>query len=63
MAEVSIEKLASDISTTVDRLLKQFKDAGIEKVSSDNVTEEEKQSLLDFLSKQPAPPCCLPQPR
>jgi translation initiation factor IF-2 len=52
MAEVSIEKLASDISTTVDRLLKQFKDAGIEKVSSDNVTEEEKQSLLDFLSKQ-----------
>ncbi|MFT6268422.1 MAG: translation initiation factor IF-2 [Alphaproteobacteria bacterium] len=52
MAEVSIEKLASDISTTVDRLLKQFKDAGIEKASSDSVTEEEKQTLLDFLSKQ-----------
>ncbi len=52
MAEVSIEKLASDISTTVDRLLKQFKDAGIEKKASDNVTEEEKQTLLDFLSKQ-----------
>ena len=52
MAEVSIEKLASDISTTVDRLLKQFKDAGIEKASTDNVTEEEKQTLLDFLSKQ-----------
>lgn len=52
MAEVSIEKLASDISTPVDRLLKQFKDAGIEKSASDNVTEEEKQKLLDFLSKQ-----------
>lgn len=52
MAEVSIEKLASDISTPVDRLLKQFKDAGIEKSASDSVTEEEKQKLLDFLSKQ-----------
>ena len=52
MAEVSIEKLASDINTPVDRLLKQFKDAGIEKSASDNVTEEEKQKLLDFLSKQ-----------
>ncbi|GAB54836.1 translation initiation factor IF-2 [Glaciecola punicea ACAM 611] len=52
MAEVTIEKLASDISTTVDRLLKQFKDAGIDKAAADNVTEEEKQKLLDFLSKQ-----------
>ena len=52
MAEVSIAKLASDISTTVDRLLKQFKDAGIEKAATDSVTEEEKQTLLDFLSKQ-----------
>jgi translation initiation factor IF-2 len=52
MAEVSIEKLASDINTTVDRLLKQFKDAGIEKSADAMVTEEEKQTLLDFLSKQ-----------
>ena len=27
MADVSIEKLASDIGTTVDRLVGQFKDA------------------------------------
>ena len=52
MAEVSIEKLASDISTPVDRLLKQLKDAGIEKAASDNVSDDEKATLLDFLSKQ-----------
>lgn len=52
MADVSIEKLASDISTTVDRLLQQFKDAGIEKKADDTVSDKEKQTLLDFLSKQ-----------
>jgi translation initiation factor IF-2 len=52
MAEVSIEKLASDIGTAVDRLLTQFKDAGIEKSAGDTVTEDEKRQLLDFLSKQ-----------
>jgi translation initiation factor IF-2 len=52
MAEVSIEKLASDIGTTVDRLVTQFKDAGITKVAGANVTEDEKRHLLDFLSKQ-----------
>ena len=36
MAEVSIEKLAADIGTSVDRLVKQFKDADI--VKPDNVT-------------------------
>jgi len=52
MAEVSIEKLATDIGTTVDRLVQQFKSAGIDKVASDDVTEDEKRTLLDFLSKQ-----------
>jgi translation initiation factor IF-2 len=52
MAEVSIEKLASDIGTSVDRLVQQFKDSGLEKKATDNVTEEEKQKLLDHLSKQ-----------
>ncbi|MEW9796625.1 translation initiation factor IF-2 [Alteromonas sp. CYL-A6] len=52
MAEVSIEKLASDIGTTVDRLISQFKDAGITKQASDNVSEEEKKKLLDHLSEQ-----------
>lgn len=52
MADVSIEKLASDIGTTVDRLVGQFKDAGIVKSAGDQINEEEKQKLLDHLSKQ-----------
>lgn len=52
MAEVSIEKLATDIGTTVDRLVQQFKSAGIEKAVGASVTEDEKRQLLDFLSKQ-----------
>lgn len=51
MAEVSIDKLASDIGTTVDKLVQQFKDAGIEKSPSDQVTEDEKAQLLDHLSR------------
>ena len=52
MAEVHIEKLASDIGTTVDRLLQQFAGAGIPKQNGDTVTEDEKRTLLDYLSKQ-----------
>ena len=52
MADVSIEKLASDIGTSVDRLVSQFSDAGIKKAAGDSVTEDEKRKLLDHLSKQ-----------
>jgi translation initiation factor IF-2 len=52
MAEVSIEKLATDIGTSVDRLVQQFKDAGIVKTADAQVTEDEKRLLLDYLSKQ-----------
>jgi translation initiation factor IF-2 len=52
MADVSLEKLASDIGTTVDRLVGQFKDAGISKSAGEQVNEDEKQKLLDHLSKQ-----------
>jgi translation initiation factor IF-2 len=51
MAEVSIEKLATDIGTTVDRLVQQFKDSGVTKAAGEVVTEEEKKILLDHLSK------------
>ncbi|GAA0852978.1 translation initiation factor IF-2 [Aliiglaciecola litoralis] len=51
MAEVSIEKLASDIGTQVDRLVQQFADAGLTKKAGDMITEDEKRRLLDHLSK------------
>jgi translation initiation factor IF-2 len=51
MAEVSIDKLATDIGTTVDRLVQQFKDSGVTKAAGEIVTEEEKKTLLDHLSK------------
>ena len=52
MAEVSINKLATDVNTSVERLITQFKEAGIEKKADDMVTEEEKQTLLAHLNRQ-----------
>ena len=52
MAEVNVEKLAGDIGTTVDKLLQQLEQAGIPKKAGDMVTESEKSTLLDHLSKQ-----------
>ena len=49
MAEVTIEKLASDVGTTVDRLVQQFADAGIPKQTGQMVSEEEKKSILAWL--------------
>ncbi|TDF41871.1 translation initiation factor IF-2 [Alteromonadaceae bacterium M269] len=52
MADVSLEKLASDIGTAVDRLVQQFDAAGIKKKAGDQVSEDEKRTLLEHLSKQ-----------
>ncbi|WP_445397359.1 translation initiation factor IF-2 [Zobellella sp. An-6] len=52
MAEVSLTQLASDIDTPVDRLVQQFREAGMEKSSADMVSETEKAALLAFLKKQ-----------
>ncbi|WP_438862594.1 translation initiation factor IF-2 [Neptunicella sp.] len=52
MAEVSIQKLADDIGTSVERLVQQFADAGIKKSAGEQVNEVEKKTLLDHLSKQ-----------
>lgn len=51
MADVTIEKLASDVNTTVDRIIQQFADAGIKKQAGQMVNEEEKKTLLDHLSR------------
>ena len=53
MAEtITVEKLAEEVNKTVDRLIEQFSLAGINKNQNDNVSENEKQQLLDFLKKQ-----------
>ncbi|GAA3535430.1 translation initiation factor IF-2 [Zobellella aerophila] len=52
MAEVSLTQLANDIDTPVDRLVQQFREAGMEKSSADTVSETEKAALLAFLKKQ-----------
>lgn len=47
---VSVKQLATDIGVTVERLLTQFKDAGITIGGADvTVSEEEKQKLLSYL--------------
>ncbi|EKE79927.1 translation initiation factor IF-2 [Idiomarina xiamenensis] len=51
MDKVTLEKLAEDVGTTVDRLVQQFDEAGIKKQKGDAVTESEKQQLLEHLNK------------
>ena len=52
MSEVSVTQLATDIDTSVERLLQQFTDAGIRKSVDDMVSEDEKHTLLAHLKKQ-----------
>ncbi len=52
MSKVTVKTLAHEIDTSIDRLLKQFKDAGIEKSADDLVSQEEKQTLLAHLKRE-----------
>jgi len=52
MADTTVEKLASEVGKSADRLVEQFSEAGINKSKADTVSESEKQQLLDFLKKQ-----------
>jgi|AntRauMinimDraft_4_1070384.scaffolds.fasta_scaffold01077_6 translation initiation factor IF-2 len=52
MEEVTLDKLAKDVGTTVDRLVQQFAEAGMTKKAGDSVNEEEKQKLLAHLNRQ-----------
>ncbi|MCH1929117.1 translation initiation factor IF-2 [Shewanella sp. A25] len=52
MADTTVEKLATEVGKSVERLIEQFSQAGIKKGQSDNVSEAEKQQLLDYLKKQ-----------
>ena len=52
MSEVTVKQLAKDIGAPVDRLLKQIADAGLPARGDEAVvTDEEKQTLLNFLKK------------
>ncbi|MCK8045696.1 MULTISPECIES: translation initiation factor IF-2 [Shewanella] len=52
MADTTVEKLATEVGKSADRLVEQFSQAGIKKSATDTVSESEKQQLLDFLKKQ-----------
>ncbi|MEX3074006.1 translation initiation factor IF-2 [Vibrio alginolyticus] len=52
MTQLTVKALSDEIGTPVDRLIEQLADAGINKASSDNVSDEEKQTLLSHLKKE-----------
>jgi translation initiation factor IF-2 len=52
MADTTVDKLATEVGKSADRLVEQFSQAGIKKSATDTVSESEKQQLLDFLKKQ-----------
>jgi translation initiation factor IF-2 len=52
MSEVTVHTLAKEIDTPVDRLLKQFKEAGMQKSADDQVSQDEKQALLTHLKRE-----------
>jgi len=50
MAEVTVSELATSVGASVERILSQMKQAGLEHTSPDEVvSDEEKQTLLGFL--------------
>jgi translation initiation factor IF-2 len=52
MSEVTVKQLATDVGTSIDRLLKQLEDAGIKKSAGDDViSEQEKMDLLNHLRR------------
>jgi translation initiation factor IF-2 len=52
MASVTVEELANEIGTPVDRLVSQLANIGVNKTASDSVSQQEKESLLEHLKKQ-----------
>ncbi|RLM13699.1 translation initiation factor IF-2 [Gibbsiella quercinecans] len=50
--DVTVKSLAAEIQTSVDRLVQQFADAGINKSEADSVTQQEKETLLAHLNRE-----------
>ena len=52
MADETVKSLAAEIQTSVERLVQQFADAGIEKNENEAVTQNEKETLLAYLNRE-----------
>ena len=52
MANVTVEQLAKEIGTPVERLVEQLAESGVKKSETDSVSQEEKENLLEYLKKQ-----------
>ncbi len=53
MAKLSVENLSKVVGTPVDKLLEQLKEAGMDhNAAGDEVTDEDKKKLLEFLKSQ-----------
>ncbi len=48
----TVKTLATEIQTTVDRLVQQFAEAGIKKGENDSVSQSEKEALLSHLNRE-----------
>lgn len=52
MTQLTVKALSEEIGTPVDRLIEQLADAGMNKASNDQVSDDEKQKLLSHLKKE-----------
>ncbi|MBY6197185.1 translation initiation factor IF-2 [Vibrio hangzhouensis] len=52
MTKLTVKALSEEIGTPVERLIEQLADAGLKKTESDQVNDEEKQTLLTHLKKE-----------
>ncbi|UDG79800.1 translation initiation factor IF-2 [Candidatus Steffania adelgidicola] len=51
MTDLTVKSLATEMQISVDRLIQQFADAGINKTGVDSVTQQEKDILLAYLNR------------
>ncbi|MCW8345269.1 translation initiation factor IF-2 [Vibrio sp. ZSDZ65] len=52
MTKLTVKALSEEIGTPVERLIEQLADAGLKKSESDQVNDDEKQTLLTHLKKE-----------
>lgn len=52
MADISVRRLAENLNSKLDDLLRQLKKAGLDKTDEESLTESESKIFLDFLTKK-----------